>query len=455
MSALVRSAQAITVAFTTHNYSTGALTNGDSTPTGTIYVNGTADAASVTVTNITTGRYKAAVTLPSLSIGDMVDLFIAATVSSVAGGGIVWRGTCAISIDSNGRLDIIKVAGTSQTARDLGASVLLSPGTGTGQISLSSGAVTAGTVSDKTGYSLTQSFPSNFASLGINASGHISRVTLTDTVTTYTGDTPQTGDSYARIGATGSGLTSLAQASSWTAGLATNLAGANFATLQSEVDDIYSAFEDDGVSSYRLTAGALVNAYTTGNVATLLSRSAAGPHLASTFGKYLSDAGIAGAQLQTAMEADGLVYRFTENALEEGVAGGSGATAAEVWAYTTRTLTSIAPITWVSATSESGSVEIVQGDDYNATDDTQIDWTCSGWPSFTSGSVAVVIAKNGEETTLTGSVASSTVARLTLTAAQSAAIESGRYAMQVHVTLSSGRKVTPVIGFMLVKDRLG
>ncbi|HXJ74092.1 MAG TPA: hypothetical protein VNM37_14630, partial [Candidatus Dormibacteraeota bacterium] len=34
-----------------------------------------------------------------------------------------WR---ALSVDSNGRLDIIKVAGTTQTARDLGASVLLS-----------------------------------------------------------------------------------------------------------------------------------------------------------------------------------------------------------------------------------------------------------------------------------------------------------------------------------------
>jgi len=34
-----------------------------------------------------------------------------------------------------------------------------------------------------------------------------------DVVTTYTGNTPQTGDSYARIGATGSGLTSLAPSS--------------------------------------------------------------------------------------------------------------------------------------------------------------------------------------------------------------------------------------------------
>lgn len=44
------------------------------------------------------------------------------------------------------------------------------------------------------------SFPVNFAALGINASGHISRTTLTDTVTTYTGNTPQTGDAFARLG---------------------------------------------------------------------------------------------------------------------------------------------------------------------------------------------------------------------------------------------------------------
>ena len=48
-------------------------------------------------------------------------------------------------------------------------------------------AVTVGTNNDKTGYALTQAFPSNFAALGINASGHVSRVTLTDDVTTKTG----------------------------------------------------------------------------------------------------------------------------------------------------------------------------------------------------------------------------------------------------------------------------
>jgi hypothetical protein len=38
----------------------------------------------------------------------------------------------------------------------------------------------------KTGYVLTQGFPANFASLGINESGHISRVVLVDTTTTNT-----------------------------------------------------------------------------------------------------------------------------------------------------------------------------------------------------------------------------------------------------------------------------
>jgi len=50
------------------------------------------------------------------------------------------------SIDSNGRVDVIKIAGTTQTARDIGASVLLSAGTGTGQLDFTSGVVKANAV---------------------------------------------------------------------------------------------------------------------------------------------------------------------------------------------------------------------------------------------------------------------------------------------------------------------
>jgi len=51
-------------------------------------------------------------------------------------------------------VNAVQHGGTAQTGRDIGASVLLSNGTGTGQISLSSGAVTVGTNNDKTGYAL-------------------------------------------------------------------------------------------------------------------------------------------------------------------------------------------------------------------------------------------------------------------------------------------------------------
>lgn len=66
-----------------------------------------------------------------------------------------------------------QLGGTGQTGRDIGASVLLSSGTGAGQVSLSSGQVTVATNNDKAGYSLTQAFPANFASLAINGSGYV------------------------------------------------------------------------------------------------------------------------------------------------------------------------------------------------------------------------------------------------------------------------------------------
>lgn len=79
---------------------------------------------------------------------------------------------------------------TAVTGRDIGASVLVSPGTGTGQISLSSGAVTVGTnndktgytastVSDKTGYSLTATtgLGNQTANITGNLSGSVGSVT--------------------------------------------------------------------------------------------------------------------------------------------------------------------------------------------------------------------------------------------------------------------------------------
>ena len=62
-----------------------------------------------------------------------------------------------LSVAAGGAVNTLQINGTTQTARDIGASVLLSPGTGTGQLSLSAGAVTVGTNNDKGSYSLATS----------------------------------------------------------------------------------------------------------------------------------------------------------------------------------------------------------------------------------------------------------------------------------------------------------
>jgi hypothetical protein len=98
----VRSGQSITVDFTTRD-STGALANADSLPAGTLVVNGTDNAASVTVTNKATGRYKAAVTLPALAVGDVVQLYVAATVGGVGDGDVIWEDSKDVLLDGSGK----------------------------------------------------------------------------------------------------------------------------------------------------------------------------------------------------------------------------------------------------------------------------------------------------------------------------------------------------------------
>lgn len=142
-------------------------------------------------------------TIPAVNVTgipkvDIVDIngVAASTVSGSIDANVVdWRGTAVAVPDTAGL-----------------PKVTISSGTGAGQVSLAAGLVTVGTNSDKTGYSLSQAFPANFSTLGISAGGKISGVVLIDTLTTYTGNTVQTGDNFARIGAAGAGLTALGDA---------------------------------------------------------------------------------------------------------------------------------------------------------------------------------------------------------------------------------------------------
>lgn len=110
--------------------------------------------------------------------------------------------TGQLSVDANGRVDVIKIAGTTQTARDLGASVLLSSGTGTGQLDITSG--------------VTKANATQFAGQTITCSGGVTvpAATLASTtnITSATGITVSTNSDK-----TGYGLSATAVQAIWDA----------------------------------------------------------------------------------------------------------------------------------------------------------------------------------------------------------------------------------------------
>jgi hypothetical protein len=98
---------------------------------------------------------------------------VVTTASATAGyAGVDWSKLTAAT-------STVNLSGTTISTSQAVASV-------SGAVGSVTAAVTVGTNNDKTGYSLTQAFPSNFAALDINSSGHVSRVTLVDTCTTNT-----------------------------------------------------------------------------------------------------------------------------------------------------------------------------------------------------------------------------------------------------------------------------
>jgi hypothetical protein len=97
----VKSGQNLALVFLTSHPTTRVPTDADALPTGALYVDGVADAATVTVTNITTGRYMAEVTLPPLAAGDMVAVVFSATVAGAAGQS-VWQDIADTTVLSDG-----------------------------------------------------------------------------------------------------------------------------------------------------------------------------------------------------------------------------------------------------------------------------------------------------------------------------------------------------------------
>ena len=110
----------------------------DSNTVGELWIHATGTGADPTDTSYTIVAYDP---FDSVRLG----LTALPNAAAESAGGLYTRGTGAGQINqpANGQIDAntVKVSGTTQTARDLGASVLLSSGTGTGQLDFTSGVV--------------------------------------------------------------------------------------------------------------------------------------------------------------------------------------------------------------------------------------------------------------------------------------------------------------------------
>lgn len=113
---------------------TGALATPSTGPAGVLYVDGTANAAEVTITG--TNPYKFSVTLPALTAGQRVDMYITATIDGIATGNPVASEQADTALTSEVKTE------TAAILADTGTDgVLVSSGTGAKQISLDSGKV--------------------------------------------------------------------------------------------------------------------------------------------------------------------------------------------------------------------------------------------------------------------------------------------------------------------------
>lgn len=94
--------QTITREFSLRDPITGLPSNASSLPTGTLIKNGVAQGTTVTVANITTGRYTWSVTVPTLALRDSVQVRITCVFAGNTYEQLVYSDVCDIALDSNG-----------------------------------------------------------------------------------------------------------------------------------------------------------------------------------------------------------------------------------------------------------------------------------------------------------------------------------------------------------------
>jgi hypothetical protein len=286
------------------------------------------------------------------------------------------------------------------------------------------------------------------------------------TVSTLTGHTPQTGDSFARIGATGSGLTSLAPSvtalstATWTNTLATNLATTNSAV----------ATNLDATISSRLAS---VSYSAPPSAVTISAQVAADLLTAHGSGSWTTATGFATpANVTDAVSAIRGANGDTLETLSDQIDGiESGGLTSEQAAALTRIDTKTALITGsklsvAGAVTPGGDITLVIGDDRASDADSELlrSITDTGGALHTrlaaASQVTFGAGRNGVPDLITGTVTSSysaNVTTLTIEIDQAGvstdAIASEDYTYQIQRVTADGDHVIEVSGNLTLLDR--
>ena len=416
---------------------TGALSTPSVGPVGALYVNGTLNAATVTVSG--SNPYKWTVTLPALMAGDLVSMYITATIDGVATAEVVAEDVVDTyrTSDIEELVDDIGVAGAGLTAVPWNAAwdaeVQSEAADAITAASLPTAAQIADAVWDE-------------ASTGHTDAGKAGQqiwtdvdAILTDTNELQTDNVPgliaalptdadvQTAAAAALTAYDAATATDVTNA---TGGLATSAA---LATVDSNVDAILLDTGTDGVlvSSTGLTAiaAAVWDALTAG----LTTVGSIGKLIVTNLDAKVSEVG-GGTPASIAAS----IWDYLTSAAT--TVGSMGALVVTKLGY----LTSGTTVTVSSPVASGLNVTTIQGDDYDAADGRAIEWTVASTATLTGGTVAVIV--EGVDT-YTGSVVDETTIRLELTAAQTAAIPVGPHRYQVIHTQSValGEDVTTLV----------
>ena len=269
---------------------------------------------------------------------DSVRIGLTALPNVVAGG----LNGLPLSVDTSGRVEVLKINGFTQTGRDLGNSVLLSSGTGTGQVKLSLGylGIDWGDIANKATVNA-------FTNTSIaSVSGAVGSVTgAVGSVTGNVGGSVAsvTGDVSGKVlgGGAGTIVGDGVRAASVTGNVGGNVGGS--------VASVTGNVGGNVVGSVASVTGN-VGGNVVGSVASVTGN--VGGNVTGSVGSVSNPATIWNA-LTSGLTTVGSVGKLLVDNVNATISSRSTLTAADVWTYATRTLTSMSAVAsdiWTYAT---------------------------------------------------------------------------------------------------------